>query len=312
MGDRVLVTGASGFLGSALVRALLARGDEVHALVRSDEAARRVGSLGATVVRGDVLEPDSLASLPEGLDVAVHLAATPILRAGTPPRRSPFDLVRRSRVEGTRNLVRALERRGPPRILLSASAAAYPPGPERHAEESPLWTDNAYGAFIPEWEAAAESDAFPSVRLRISPIYGPTTEGGLGAVFLPALRAGKGPKVIGDPPDPGSYLHLEDAISAIAACASTCRETDVLNLADDAPVTPMEFARAAATAFGAKAPGKVPALVVRLVVGKDLLELIRTPPAVDGARLRNRLGWAPRYPDVIAGWKAIVTAVGRS
>jgi nucleoside-diphosphate-sugar epimerase len=309
MSDRVLITGASGFVGGAVARELVERGCEVLALARSDASAERVESSGATVVRGDVTDPASLGSLPADLDVVVHLAATPILRPGTPPRRSAFEAVRSSRIEGTRNLVRAVERAAAPRLLVSASAAAYPAGTEKHDEASPLWTDNAYGSFIPEWEAAAESDSFPSVRLRIPPLYGPTDEGGLGAVFLPALRKGKGPKVIGNPELPGSYLHLADAVRAIVACIERCDESDTLNLADDAPVTPMAFARAASEAFGAKAPGKIPAFAVRLIVGKDLLELIRVPPAVDNGRLRERTGWEPRYPDAASGWRAIAEAL---
>ena len=72
-------------------------------------------------------------------------------------------------------------------MVISASAGAYPPGPERHGESDALWVENRYGALIGEWESVARSDAFPVVRLRIPPVYGPSVTGGLGAVFLPGL-----------------------------------------------------------------------------------------------------------------------------
>jgi nucleoside-diphosphate-sugar epimerase len=309
MGGKILVTGGSGFLGSAAIAALRAEGFEVHALARSEGSARKVGEAGATAVTGDVMEPDSLSALPEGLDVVLHLAATPIMRPGTPPKKSPLEEVRRSRVEGTANLVRAVERSSTPRVFVSASAGAYAPGSGKNDEDAPIWTDNPYGALIPDWEAAAASDAFPSVRLRIPPVYGPTDAGGLGAVFLPRLRKGKGPQVIGNPEEPGSYGHVEDVAAAIVACATRCEASAVYNVADDTPVTPMEFARAAADAFGAKKPGTVPAFLVRLVLGKHLLRLIQTPPALDNGRLKAATGWAPRHPSPAAGWEAISAAM---
>lgn len=70
---RVAVTGASGHVGANLVRALLARGDEVRALVRADDRALR--GLGLEKVEGDLLEPASLAALVAGAEVVFHAAA---------------------------------------------------------------------------------------------------------------------------------------------------------------------------------------------------------------------------------------------
>jgi len=305
MGDSILVTGGSGFIGSALIPMLLAGGREVLALARSATASARVRELGATVVSGDILNPDSLTDLPLDIDVVIHLAATPIMRMGVMPKVSPFDAVRASRLDGTRNLLGALAGSDRVRLFVSASAAAYPSGPEKHAEGDALWTSNPYGALIAEWETASRDGPFPTVVLRIPPLYGPSLTGGLGAVFLPALEKGKGPKVIGDPDDAGSYLHVDDAVSAIMACVEQSPEPATFNLADDAPVKPMDFARAAADAFGARAPSSLPAFMVKLVVGKDLLDLFQTPPAVDNSLIRERLGWTPRYADAASGWRAI-------
>jgi nucleoside-diphosphate-sugar epimerase len=311
LSDSILITGGSGFVGRFLIPALVAGGRPVLALARSESAAERVRALGAKPIVADLLDPATLDALPDGIDAVVHLAATPILRPGNPPRKSAFADVRRSRVEGTSNLVRALEKRGGTRLLLSASASAYPAGPEKRREEDPLWTANPYGALIAEWEGAARTDDFPTVCLRFPPMYGPTAEGGLGAVFLPPLLEGKGPKVIGNPTVPGSYLHVEDTVAAILAVLETADGSDVLNLSDDRPVTPMGFAQAAAEAFDARKPGSVPAFLVRLVVGKDLLGLIQTPPATDNARLKERYGWSPRFPDAASGWRAVAEALRR-
>ncbi|MGZ6674094.1 MAG: SDR family NAD(P)-dependent oxidoreductase, partial [Solirubrobacteraceae bacterium] len=72
--SRVFVTGGSGVIGGALVERLVARGDEVVALARSDEAAAKLAERGTQVVRGDTLDVDALARGMDGADLAFHVA----------------------------------------------------------------------------------------------------------------------------------------------------------------------------------------------------------------------------------------------
>src|SRR5881398_663502 len=75
IGMRVFVTGGSGFVGGRLIERLVADGDEVRALGRSDEAAEAVSALGAEPVRGDVTDESSIAAGAAGCEVAYHSAA---------------------------------------------------------------------------------------------------------------------------------------------------------------------------------------------------------------------------------------------
>jgi nucleoside-diphosphate-sugar epimerase len=308
MAGATLVTGGTGLIGAATIAALRERGGEIHALARSESSAAELRRAGAIPVLGDLSDPGSLGDLPRDLDAVVHVAAEPIIRHGTPPRKGAYDAVRASRIEGTGHLVKALAT-APPRVLVSASAGAYPPGPERHGEEDALWSDNKYGAMIEPWEAAARSEAFPSACLRLPPVYGPSLTGGLGAVFLPGLLEGKGPKVIGNPDEPGSYVHVDDVVSAILACIDGVSEDATYNVCDDTPVTPMDFARAASEAFGAGKPSSLPAFLLKLVLGRDLLELFQAPPALDNSRLEADLGWTPEHPSPSEGWRAVARAM---
>ena len=121
---RVFVTGGSGFIGGTLTALLLSRGDEVVGLARSDEAAAKVRSRGAEVVRGDVLDEDSLAAGMAGCTTAYHVAAINTHCPDDP------GLMMRTNVGGAGNAVRAAARAGIGRLVFTSSAASVgePPG----------------------------------------------------------------------------------------------------------------------------------------------------------------------------------------
>jgi dihydroflavonol-4-reductase len=122
------VTGASGFVGANLVRALLERGWHVRALVRAE--APSLGGLDVEVIRGDLFAPE-LASAMRGCDALFHLAATYSLW-----RRDRAALLR-ANVEGTRSVLAAARRAGIPRTVHTSSVAAIGVRPDgRPADES--------------------------------------------------------------------------------------------------------------------------------------------------------------------------------
>ena len=117
-GDLTLVTGGSGFLGSAVVRALLARGVAVRALVRPTSPRGNLADLGCEVVTGDLTDPASLRSAMTGARNLFHVAADYRLWAPDPSE------ILRANVEGTRNLARAALAAGVERMFYTSSVAA--------------------------------------------------------------------------------------------------------------------------------------------------------------------------------------------
>jgi dihydroflavonol-4-reductase len=115
---RVFVTGASGFIGGALVARLLERGDEVVGLARSDTAEAIVASRGAQVARGDVLDEDSLAAGMQGCELAYHVAGVNTHCPDDP------DMLMRVNLGGSTAAVRAAARAGIGRLVLTSSAAS--------------------------------------------------------------------------------------------------------------------------------------------------------------------------------------------
>jgi dihydroflavonol-4-reductase len=113
----VLITGATGFVGAAVLDELRATGRRVRALTRTEEGERRLSALGAAPVRGDIMELDGLISAAQGCDVIYHVAG---VNAFCLPDPAPLY---RTNVDGTRNVVRAAVAAGVRRVVYTSSAA---------------------------------------------------------------------------------------------------------------------------------------------------------------------------------------------
>ena len=164
---RALVTGAAGFLGTALVQALTARGDQVRALVRGPAPA--LGRLDVEVVRGDALDPAALAAAVRGCDVVFHLAG---VRRATDPAE-----FMRVNAGSTRLLLEACLAEAPSlsRFVLAGSLAASGPSRTPRREEEPLGPVEPYGASKAEAEriTLAFADRLPVTVAKPPRIVGP-------------------------------------------------------------------------------------------------------------------------------------------
>jgi dihydroflavonol-4-reductase len=112
-----LVTGATGFIGSAVVRHLIAAGHDVRALVRPTSDRRNLEGVSCQIVIGDLAEPDSLVAVVAGCDAVFHLAADYRLWVPDP------EAMRRVNEDGTRDLLRAAADAGASRIVYTSSVA---------------------------------------------------------------------------------------------------------------------------------------------------------------------------------------------
>jgi dihydroflavonol-4-reductase len=143
VGDPVLVTGASGFLGSAVARALIARGLRVRALVRSTSPRGNLAGLDCEVVAGDLNDRATLAAALQGQRYLFHVAADYRFWAPDP------SVIVRTNVEGTRNLMREAMAAGVERIVHTSSVAALRlAGATAPVDETaPLAAHEAIGAY---------------------------------------------------------------------------------------------------------------------------------------------------------------------
>ena len=306
---RVLLTGATGFVGGALVPALLAGGHSLVAWTRSPSRAR--DGLGAEV---DVLaEGDGDVALAAELgrcDAVVNLAGAPIIGPRWTDARKAT-LVR-SRVDLTARLVAACAAASrPPRVLVSASAVGYygPRGDAMLTEDSPAG-DGFLADLASRWEAAAAGAATLGARvvhLRTGIVLG--REGGALQPQLPLFRLG-----LGGPFGSGRqfvpWIHLRDVVSIIVMALENERVAGPLNVVAPEELTSRGFARALGRAVRRPAVLPVPAFALRLVLGEAadaLLDSQRVRPA----RLEH-LGFAFAFPTLDDALADLVSGASRT
>lgn len=141
-GDRVLVTGGSGFVGSAVARALAARGFAVSVLVRPSSPRANLVGLACEIVEGDIGDSGSMIRALGGMRHLFHVAADYRLWA-----RNPGDIIRNN-LEGTRNVMEAARICGTERIVYTSSVATLKPLAGAPADEaSRLEAHDAIGAY---------------------------------------------------------------------------------------------------------------------------------------------------------------------
>jgi uncharacterized protein (TIGR01777 family) len=262
---RVTVTGATGLIGTRIVRALRERGDEVTVLSRDPERAR--AALG---VEAAMWQPESGPAPADALaerDGVIHLAGENLAQ------RWSDDVKQRvltSRELGTRNLVAGIRAADPrPGALVSASGVDYygDRGDERVTEESPPGSGFLAQVCV-AWEreaAAAEELGLRVVRLRTAMAL--DKRGGALAKMLPFFRLGVGGPVAGG----RQYLpwiHLDDLVRMYLAALDGQDWSGPVNAVAPDPPTNKEFSRALGRALRRPAVAPVPAFAIRLLYGE--------------------------------------------
>jgi len=258
---RILLSGASGLVGSALAPFFEARGDEISRLVRTPAP---VESAVFWNPEAGIIETERL----EDHDAVIHLAGENIAaRRWTAKQKAR---ILSSREQGTKLLCETLSRlRRPPRVLVSASAIGYygNRGDEELDESSPRGS-----GFLPQvcqaWEAATEVAARAGirvVRLRFGIIL--STQGGSLAKLLPFFRFGLGGR-IGSGRQWMSWIAIDDVVGCIAHVLQEKTISGPVNAVTPKPVTNSTFVRTLAGVMRRPAFLPLPAFVVRLLLGE--------------------------------------------
>lgn len=276
---KILVTGASGLVGSALVPLLTTSGHVVTRLVRSQPKS------GAAEIHWDPANGIRDLARLEGLDAVVHLAGENIAAGRWTEERKVK--IRESRVQGTRTLCESLSRLSqPPKILLSVSAIGYygDRGEEVLHEDSPPGR-----GFLPEvckaWEEAAAPAVQKGIRVvfpRIGIVLSPA--GGALAKMLLPFKLGVG-GVIGSGKQYMSWIALDDVIGALYHALMTDALRGPVNLVAPHPVTNSEFTRTLGQVLHRPTLLPVPAFAARLAFGEMADDLLLSSARIEPRRL---------------------------
>jgi len=292
---RVLVTGASGLVGSSLCDALLARGDEVVGLTRNPDRARETNPKVRWFGWDATLERPPGEAL-DGVDGVVNLIGEPVQQRLT---ESAKQEIRDSREIATRNLVQAIAASDPrPRVLVSGSAIGYygDRGDAIIDESAPPGT--GFMAEVPVvWEAAAQDVEQAGVRLvlvRTGLVL--DRRGGLLKQLLLPFKLGVGGPVAGG----GQYMpwiHIDDEVAILLWALDDDRVSGAVNATAPEPVTNRELSKTLGRVLGRPAVVPVPKLAVAALFGGELADTVTGGARVVPRRAQD-LGFVFRYPSL--------------
>jgi nucleoside-diphosphate-sugar epimerase len=277
---RILLTGATGFIGSHVARALVREGHEVHALVRGQSNLGRIEDLTSSLhlIKGDLLNPTFVLQ-PSAFDLGLHFAWY------VEPGKYLHQPQKEDWIAASLRLASTLRDGGCRRFVATGTSFEYAPSDSPQRESSPTRPSTAYGQAKLELFEALQSIDIELAWLRPFYLYGPDEDRRrLVPVVINSLLRGQETKlVLGE--RVRDYLHIEDVASAICAVAGS-QLTGAVNMASGVPVTVREIAL------------KIGEALDRV----DLLKLGALPYAAsepiyllaDNAKLRGT-GWKPRY-----------------
>ncbi len=294
---KVVVTGASGLVGSALVSSLETDGHEVIRLVRRDprSASERLWNPNG--------QPDP--SLVEGADAVVHLAAETISGWWTQGKK---DRILQSRVRGTENISKAIAAAtNKPKVFLSASGAGY----YGHRKDEVVTEASSNGiGFLAElarqWEATTKYAVEAGVRtvlLRISVVL--SMRGGALPQMLPPFKIGLGGK-IGNGKQYWPWITLADVIGVIRFAIENDALRGPVNVCAPQETTNKEFTKALGRALKKPTFFPLPSVVVTLTLGEMGQEALLTSTRAKPVKLQQA-GYRFKHPEIEEALRSVLS-----
>jgi UDP-glucose 4-epimerase len=284
---RAVVTGGAGFIGSHVVDALLARGDEVHVLDDFSSGKRDNVPSRARVHEGDIRSDTDRVFDEVFPEVVFHLAAQADVRVSVERPDHDADV----NVIGTIHVLEAARRHGARIVFSSTGGAIYGECEGPAAEDHPREPVAPYGVsklageeYIAAWNRLYGAG---HVSLRFGNVYGPRQdphgEAGVVAIFMNLLREGGTPKVFGDGTQTRDYVYVGDVVAATLAAAN--RDGGVFNVGTGEETSVLDLYERIQRAAGVE---REPELAPPRPG-----ELQRS--VLDASRAQRELGWKPKH-----------------
>ncbi|MCY6381070.1 NAD-dependent epimerase/dehydratase family protein [Hoeflea prorocentri] len=301
----IFVTGATGVLGRPTVQRLVQNGHQVRALSRSEANRHIIMEDGAIPMAADLFDPLSVTSALHDCEAVLHLATRipPVSSMKNPGAWDENDRIRR---EGTHCLIRAAERTSSVRTFVYPSVSIF------YGDAGPQWVSAEDAAIEPLEIHRSTIDAENAVLgfsktgphnkgvvLRFGNFYGPTSPDSAQTIAM----ARKG-FAISVAPSPAykSMIWIDDAASAIVEAAESA-PTGLYDVVEDDPATQFEAIAAIATAVRRRRLLKLPRVLLRIAIPKNLRDLLTRSQRISNTRFRDVTGWRPQVPSQRIGWQ---------
>jgi nucleoside-diphosphate-sugar epimerase len=283
---RALVTGGGGFLGAAIVRRLVERGDAVRTLQRGRYPG--LEAMGVETVRGDIADPTIVDSAVAGCDLVFHVAAKVEMWG-------PNEPFRLANVIGTRNILEAMRRNGGGRLVFTSSPSVVHGGAGVEGADESLPYPDHYEAAYPETKAEAErlvlganSADLPTVALRPHLIWGPGDTN-----LIPRIvdRARSGQlRLVGDGSNLVDTVYIDNAVDAhllaadrLAADRACAGRAYFITNDDPRPIR--EIINGFVTAAGLDPVTRTIPLGIAVTAGRLFETVHRIKPSPNGPRM---------------------------
>jgi nucleoside-diphosphate-sugar epimerase len=302
----ILIAGATGAAGRALIPLLIANGHTVTGTTRSESKADELRALGAGAQLMDGLHAASVKAAIDATrpDVIVH-QMTALAGIDMKNIDKAFALTNRLRTEGTEHLLAAAKGT----LLIAQSFAGWPyerrGGPVK-TEADPLDPEPPKG--IRETHAAIRrleqlTTEAGGIVLRYGGFYGPGTGMSPGGEQTQMIRKRQFP-LVGNGEGVWSFLHSDDIATATLAAIEHGRPGEIYNIVDDEPAPAKEWLPFLADTLGAKPPRHVPAWVAKVVASPAAVAMMTESRGASNAKAKAELGWRPSHPTWREGFAA--------
>jgi nucleoside-diphosphate-sugar epimerase len=303
---KVFVTGATGFVGQAVVRALRQREHAVVGLVRDAHKGQALEQLGATFVVGDMLKPASYEGVVPTVDAVIHTAQYSIQGRFT---RKKFAQIEQADVLMSRTLSRACLAHNK-KILYTSGVFNYGDhGDEWITEQTPLHPSllgQAHTKVVEELLPLARDQHLRVIILSPGFVYGP---GGLfKQSFYDTLQKGQ-LRIFGKGHNYWSIIHFDDLAAAYALAVESEAYGETYNIVDDQPLRLSDLVNTFTDAIGKKRVGSMAPWLLKLIIGGPLVDSLVTSFRISNEKAKRELGWQPRYSTFKEGLPGVLKAL---
>jgi len=288
---KILVTGASGFIGTALVNLLASNSHKVTCLIRDDKKRSQLNNVDSIIA--DITDRDTLLQSMNDInvDALFHLAAIN-------PLEKDKKLQKRVNIDGMRNIIDACIKNNVKLFVYAQGTGVYgdtkgewidestPKNPDtdfaktRHEAEQMLWKAN-------------KENGLPVTVAVLGDVYGPS--GWFVNMVVNKIRDGSF-KIPGSGDYYRSFVHVGDVANALTLIAEKNAKNSTYIITDDEPVTFAEFVYHVADRMGMKRPSKVPAFLAKAVLGSDMVKLLTYSVRARNTKAKKELGLQLQYP----------------